>query len=590
MSARPQPATATRSTISSPSAPAFRTEADYTTDYARAVVAGTIVAGRLVRLACERHLRDLEDGAARGLVWSPAHANKAIRFFGFLKHSKGEFGGQTLQLAPWQRFIFGSVHGWRIADGPKRGLRRFKTVLSVLGKKNGKSTMCGGAGLHGLLADDEPGAEIYSVATKKDQARQVFDAAREMVRRSPLLLNRLDPLKTAIVDPASASTFKPLSADTGGADGVNPHVVIVDELHRHKTPDMLNLMAESMGARRQPLLWIITTAGDDKPGTPYANEEDYAIKVLEGTLVDDSYFAYLATLDPGDDWTDERNWIKANPNLGVSPTLEDLREQAAKAKGKPDAQASFKRLRLNIRTAAQDRAVEMSRWDALAPKADAPPADDELRGRPCIAAFDGSSKVDTSALVRLFAPRGKGEKWIVRARFWIPGENIEERGHRDRAPYAAWVKAGWIEATPGNIVDHDQIERELEAMHRLTPFEALAFDPWGVVAMMARLQGKGVPTVEFGQTIRMYAAASNEFEARLEAGDLDHGGNPVLRWQASNLHWIKDGKDNKMPHKGRSTGRIDGMSALVMAHGRAVAPSENRESVYATRGLVVIEA
>lgn len=547
-------------------------------------MAGVILAGRLVRLACERHLRDLDSAAARSLVWSPAHANHAIRFFRFLKHSKGAEGGKAIELAPWQRFIVGSVHGWLIAAGPRKGLRRFRTAMLVVAKKNGKSTMSGGLGLHGLLADNEPGAEVYAVATKKDQARQVFEPARQMVLTSPLLRDRLEPLRTAIVDPATASTFKPLSADTGGADGINPHVTIVDELHRHKTPEMLNLMGESMDARRQPILWIITTAGDDRPGTPYAQEEDYAIKILEGTLTNDSYFAYLAMLDPGDDWADEKNWIKANPNLGISVDLDALRDAASKAKGKPDALSSFKRLRLNIRTAAQDRAVDMAAWDALHPPARVKPDEAELAGRPCWAAFDGASSVDTVALIRLFEPAAPGGKWIARARFWIPADNIDARGHRDRAPYKDWARSGWIEATPGNVVDHDQIERELEELHKVTPFKALAYDPWGVVAMMSRLTAKGIPAVEFGQVIRNYAAASVEFETRLAAGDLDHGGDPVLRWQASNLHWIKDGKLNKMPHKGKSTGRIDGMSALIMAHGRAVAvPSAS--AVYEFTGL-----
>lgn len=528
--------------------------------------------GRLVRLACERHLRDIEQGAARGLVWSPAHANHAIRFFRFLKHSKGALGGQAILLGLWQCFIVGSVHGWRIAQGPERGLRRFRKALILVAKKNGKSTMCGGLGLHGLIADHEPGAEIYAVATKKDQARQVFEPARQMVLKSGVLHDRLDALKTAIVDRATASSFKPLSADTGGADGINPHVVIIDELHRHKTPDMLNLLGDSLGARRQPIMWIITTAGSDTPGTPYANEEDYAIKILEGTLTDDSYFAYLATLDDGDDWTDEKNWIKANPNLGVSPTLEDLRKRVAQAKGKPSDQSDFKRLRLNIRTAAQNRAIEMARWNSL--KAPAR-SDAELAGRKCYAGFDGSTKIDISAFVRVWAPAAKGGKWTIRGKYWIPGENIAERGHKDRAPYADWVDKKLIETTPGNVVDFQTIEDAIDEAHKAQRLEALAYDPWGTTQMMASLLGKGLPVVEFGQTLKNYAPAVKEFEALLEAGQIEHDGDPVLAWMASNLHWYKDGKDNKQPHKGNSTGRIDGMSALIMAIGRAIAADGN---------------
>jgi phage terminase large subunit-like protein len=564
------PPPATRSTGISPSAPASRTEPDAASDYARAVLAGEIVAGRLVRLACARHLRDLEEGRARGLIWSPAHANHAIRFFRFLKHSKGERGGDVLELAPWQKFIVGSVHGWLRADGPKKGARRFKTALLVIAKKNGKSTMCGGFGLHGLIGDREPGAEIYAIATKKAQAKQVFEPARQMVLKNPLLMQRLEPLQTAIVDRATASTFQPLSADTGGADGINPHVAIVDELHRHKTATMLNLMAESMDARRQPILWIITTASDDRPGTPYAQEEDYATKVLEGTFADDSYFAYLALLDKDDDWADEKNWIKANPNLGVSIAIEDLRDRANKAKGKPDALADFKRLRLNIRTAAQNRAIDMGGWAALK----APPRDAaDLAGRKCYAGFDGSTKIDISAFVRVWAPAAKGGKWTIKGKYWLPAENVAERGHRDRAPYPDWVEKKLIEPSPGNVIDFQAIEDEIEAAHKAHPFEALAYDPYGSTQMMTSLMGKGVPVFEFGQTVKNYAPATKEFEALLQAGMLEHDGDPVLAWMAANLHWWKDGKDNKQPHKGNSTGRIDGMSALIMAIGRAIAPA-----------------
>lgn len=550
------------------------------------MLSGAIVAGKYVRLACERHLRDMEQGPSRGLVWSPAHANHAIRFFRFLKHSKGEKGGEVFELSLWQKFIVGSVHGWRRASGPKKGLRRFKTAMLVIAKKNGKSTMCGGVGLHGLIGDREPGAEVYAIATKKDQAKQVFEPARQMVLKNPVLLDRLEAPQTAIVDRATASSFKPLSADTGGADGINPHVVIVDELHRHKTPVMLNLMAESMDARRQPILWIITTASDDKPGTPYAQEEAYAINVLEGTIADDSYFAYLAMLDKEDDWADEKNWIKANPNLGVSIDLESLRDRATKAKGKPDALADFKRLRLNIRTAAQNRAIDMGRWAALkAPARD--PA--ELAGRKCYAGFDGSTKIDISAFVRIWAPAAKGGKWTIRGKYWIPGENVAERGHKDRAPYADWVDKKLIDTTPGNVVDFQTIEDEIEAAHKAQRFEALAYDPWGTTQMMASLLGKGLPVVEFGQTLKNYAPAVKEFEALLEAGQIEHDGDPVLAWMASNLHWYKDGKDNKQPHKGNSTGRIDGMSALIMAIGRAVAAVDFAKPSYlAAADLVVL--
>jgi phage terminase large subunit-like protein len=563
----------TRSTRSSPSAPpAPSTDAaDRATAYARAVVAGEIATGRLVRLACERHLRDLETAAARGFVWSSWHADRAINFFRFLHHGKGAKGGNVIDLEPWQCFIVGGVFGWLRAA---TGLRRFRRATVVVAKKNGKSTMLGGIGLYGLLGDREHGAEIYTAATTKDQARQVFDAADFMVKCSPLMMNRLDRLKSAIVDRQFSSSFKPLSADSNTADGINPHMAIVDELHRHKTRAMLDLLSDSMDARSQPLLWVITTAGDDRPTTPYATEEDYAIKVLEGTLTDDTYFAYLAMLDPGDDWTDEKNWIKANPNLGVSVDLENLRSAAEKAKGTPDAQSGFKRLRLNIRTAAATRGVEMADWNALAPMR-VKPAPVEIRsGRRCWGALDAASKTDLAAWLRLYEPCDADPKWRLEARFWVPGDKLLEREKRDRARYRDWVAQGWIEATEGNLIDHEAIKRAIVEGHKESPLERLAFDPWNATMLSQAVAAEGVSIVEFPQTLRSYAAGVAEFEARLAARDLDHGGNPVLAWMASNLHWWKDGKENKMPHKGSSTGRIDGMTALLMCHALAVTPGD----------------
>lgn len=532
----------------------------------------------MVRLACKRHLADMEGGAARGLHWSVWHANRAIRFFRFLQHSKGEKGRQRIELEGWQKFIVGSVYGWLIGTGARKGRRRFRTATVVVAKKNGKSTMLGGLGLYGMLADDEPGAEIYAAATKREQARLVFDAAAFMVKVSPLMLDRLDLFKNSIVDARTASKFMPLGADSDSADGINPHMAIVDELHRHRTRDMLNLLGESMDARRQPLIWIITTAGDDRPDTPYATEEDYAIKVLEGTLEDDSYFAYLAMLDPGDDWTDETNWIKANPNLGVSVDIDNLRGRATKAKGTPDAQSTFKRLRLNIRTAAATRAVDMAVWNRLGATRVKASDDSDLAGRSCFAGLDAASKVDLAAFVRWFPPAEAGGKYMVRARFWVPGDNLLDREKRDRARYRDWVAQGWIETTEGNLIDHEAIRDAIVRDHGVTPLRSLAFDPWNATMLSQAVTARGVPVAEFPQTVRNYAAAALEFEARLAALDIDHGGNPVLAWMASNLHWYKDGKDNKMPHKKSSTGRIDGMTALLMAIGRSVSPEEESKA------------
>ena len=554
-----------------------RRSTDPVTAYALDVVGGRIPAGRLVVLACKRHLDDCEHGPARGLRWDAAAAGRAIEFFGFLRHSKGEWAGRLFLLQPWQAFIVGSVFGWLRADGT----RRFRTVYEEIPRKNGKSSALAGVGLYGLLADREPGAEIYAAATRKEQARIIFEEARRMARGSPDLSRRVGIYKNNLSIDRTASKFEPLSSDERTLDGLNPHIVLIDELHKHKSRGVLDVLDTALGARRQPLLWIITTAGDDAPESVYAQENDYAIKVLEGAVVDDNAFAYIATVDKDDRWDDPKAWAKANPNLGVSVKLDDLKRQAQKAKNSPAALVEFKRLRLNVRTAAADRAIDMETWarNSLGPFDPA-----EMHGRRCFGAVDLSSKVDISAWLKLFPPATRDERWRVVARFWVPADTVAEKSDRDRVQYQRWIDEGWIEATAGNVIDHDEIERAVLEDSRNHQIEAIAYDPWNATQMAVSLLGQGLPMFEFVQGIRSYTAPTKEFEAWLLSHRLDHGNNPVLRWMASNLAVQADKNENKMPTKKMSRGRIDGMTALIMAIGRAM--NETPPSVYEGRGVV----
>ena len=291
-------------------------------------------------------------------MWRPELAIWTIRFFGMLRHSKGEWGGRPFSLEPWQRFIVGSVYGWFRADGT----RRFRYIYLEIPRKNGKSSLLAGVGLIGLVADGEPGAEVYAAATRKDQARIIFDEAKRMVRASPELRAKIGIFKLNLSVDATASKFEPLSADERTLDGLNPHVVLIDELHKHKSRGVLDVLDTAVGARRQPLIWIITTAGDDMPETVYAQENDRAMKLLDGVYEDDASFVYIATIDRDDRWDDPAAWRKANPNIGVSVKMDDLLRQAVKAKQSPAAMVEFKRLRLNVRTASADRFIEMELW------------------------------------------------------------------------------------------------------------------------------------------------------------------------------------------------------------------------------------
>ena len=556
----------TRPVSSSRAAARSNQALDETTAYARAVIAGDVVACRLVRLACERHVRDLAEGQARGLVWRPEAAQYRLAFYPrFLRHSKGEWARRAYELSPFQKFVIGSVYGWKRADGT----RRFRYVYEELPRKNGKSTKLAGVGLDMLLCDGEPGAEIYAAATKKDQARIIFDEAKRMVATSPEMAATVARFKTNMSVDGTASKFEPLSSDERTLDGLNPHCLLIDELHKHRTRALLDVLDTALGARRQPLLWIITTAGDDSPQSVYATENDYAVKVLEGVIEDDNVFAFIATIDKDDRWDDPVAWAKANPNLGISVKLDDLERQAHKAAGSPAALAAFKRLRLNVRTSDAERAIDMLQW-AKNSRGKFDPDKLEENERRCWGGLDISTKVDITAWVRLFAPDDSGIMRVA-CRFWMPADTIEQRADRDRMPYRRWVDEGWIEATPGNVIDHAEIRAQIIADHERFELQSLGYDPWNATQLGVELVEQGVEAVEFVQGLRSYTAPTKELQALVQSCKLDHGDNPVLAVMASNLKVQRDKNLNEMPHKSASIGRIDGMCALIMAIGRMMA-------------------
>lgn len=545
-----------------------------------------------MRLACERHFRDVEFGPKRGLIWRPDLAIWHIRFFSRLRHSKGEWAGHPVDLSNWQQFVVGSAFGWLRQDGT----RRFRTVYEELPRKNGKSTKLAGVGLIGLTADGEAGAEVYAAATRKDQARIIFDEAKRMVRASPDLRHRVGVFKLNLSIDATASKFEPLSSDERTLDGLNPHVVLIDELHKHKSRGVLDVLDTALGSRRQPLLWIITTAGDDAPESVYAQENDYAVKVLEGVVPvedADTAFVFITTIDKDDRWDDPKAWAKANPNLGISVKFDDLKRQARKAKNSPGALVEFKRLRLNVRTAAADRFIDMEVWgrNTLCPADERPGVYqaqllERLKGRRFFGALDLSSKIDLSAWVKLFPPFDDNDRWHAIARFWMPGDTVTEKADRDQVQYRRWIDEGWVEATMGNVIDHEEIKAAVIEDCRSFEPASIAYDPWNATQLAVGLQGEGLPMVEFIQGIRSYTAPTKELEARLLSASLDHGDNPVMKWMASNLAVQRDKNDNMMPTKRLSRGRIDGMSGLIMAIGRSMADEEMPYSD--GRGLLVL--
>lgn len=551
---------------------------DPATRYARDVVEGRVVAGRLVRLAAARHLSDLDTGRDRGLRWDPAAAGRVVEFFRrFLRHSKGEWAGQPLDLAPWQEFRLGSVFGWKRADG----LRRFRVAHHEVARRNGKSTEAAGVGLYMLDADGEPGAEVYSGATMRPQARIVWDEAARMVRRHPALRRRIVVLQANMSVEETASRFVPLSADEDTLDGLNVHCAIIDELHAHRTRAVWDALDTGTGSRRSPLLWAITTAGYNQAGVCYENRA-YCVDVLEGRVSDDSWFAYIATLDDPDAWQDEAAWPMANPNLGASVKLADLRQMAAKARASPAAVNSFLTKRLNIWTQQHTRWLSLDTWDE---NGGGPVNPVSLAGRRCYGGLDLSSVSDLTAFVLLF-PRDDPETCDVLARFWCPAAQLANPANRYRDQYAAWAREGHLTVTPGDAVDYafvrEAILRDAATYHVVDMNIDRLFQAHQLAAELA---DEGLTVVGMGQGFLSMAAPVRELERRLLLRKVRHGGNPVLRWMAGNVTMRLDPAGNAKPDKATSQGKIDGIVALVMALDRAMRHAgPARRSIYEDPG------
>jgi phage terminase large subunit-like protein len=548
-------------------------------EYVRDVLSGDQVACRWVRLACERHIRDLEEGEERGLWFDEEKARQAIAFFRLLKHSKGEWAGRPLELEPWQQFVAAMMIGWRREDGT----RRFRTAYLEVARKNGKTTFAAGLGLYLMLADDEPGAEVYSVATKRDQARLSHGEATRMAKSSPAIRRMVNVYRDNIHIVDTASKFEPLGADADTMDGLNVHAALVDEVHAHKTRTVWDVIETATGARRQPLMLAITTSGYNRQTLCWQLHE-YTQQVLDGVIEDDSWFGAIYTLDEDDDWEDEALWPKANPNLGVSKKWDDMRRKAQRAKEMPAALNAFQRLELDIWTQAETKWIPIEHWQACGGSVDG----EGLRGRICYGGLDLSTNTDLSAFVLVFPPQHDGDEYQVIPRFWLPEEAMIERSRRDRVPYDVWVRQGLITATPGNVIDYAWILHQIDLDAQAYDIREVAFDRWGATKIATELMERGGDDwmVQFGQGYVSMSPAMREMERLILEHKLAHGNNAVLTWMANNLVVRVDPAGNIKPDKEKSIERIDGMVALVMALDRALRHEPPKRSVYESRGLV----
>ena len=562
--------------------------------YARAVVAGRILTGRPVRLACQRHLSDLK---RKDLDWRPDRALLAIEFFRDMLVLED---GSPFELQPFQAFIVGSIFGWYNAEG----FRRFRSAYVETGKGSGKTPLAAGIGLYGLVADGEPAPEVYSAATTQDQASIAWKDAKRMVEDSAELRELIEVQTGALSVPRQHAVFRALSSENRGLDGKRPHIGIVDEFHEHPT----NIVAEKMRAgakrRRNHLTFIITNSGYDRT-SPCWKYHQYALEILDGLKVADAFFAYVCALDlckacqakggraaeckACDDWRDERVWPKSNPGLGTILPSSYLREQVTEAVGMPAKENIVRRLNFCEWTEQFQRWLSMDAWQRCGVPFDL----DVVRKLRCIAGLDMASRSDFAAFVKLFGPDDEDVYFVV-PRFWLPRSSVEPatstRTEADRLLLADWAARGLITLTDGDTTDYDQVEAAILADAAEFDIREVAFDPHDVTQLVIHLQdalGED-RVIAFPQTMAAMSPPAKELEKRVKDESIRHGGHPVLAWMASNTT-IRHGPNQMIkPDKDRSPEKIDGITALCEALGRAIVRPEEAPSIYETRGVVVV--
>lgn len=551
--------------------------------YAQAVVCRKVPAGTYHRLACARHLQDRRRERQRDrtfpYVFDLRVADRFFRFAALLRHYKGEWAGRPITLEAHQRFRLGSILGWRHRE---TRLRRFRTAYNEIPRKNGKSLEAAIVALYVTFFDAEPGAEGYTIATKREQAKIVWNDAKRLTEASGLggparFHRRLTVLAANLHRERAAQKLEPLGADKDSTDGLNPHLIVVDEFHAHKDRGLIDVMETATGARRQPLNFQITTAGAD-PLSPCGEQHDYACKILDGVLQDETFFAFIAHADLDDDPFDEQTWRKANPNYGVSVKVADLQALAAKASAMPAAANAFKQKRLNLWVHAESPWLSLEGWRrGQTHWTSSPWAPRDLDGEACFIGVDLSSKIDLSAVVLLFPPTETRPRWRLVVRCLTPADTLEERAKRDRAPYGLWVEQGYLRTNPGNRIDQEVLEEWVREAAQQYTVQQVGVDPWNGAQLVSHLMGEGIEVVEIPQNTAQLSAPAKDFEADVLDGLVDAAGNPLMEWCVSNAVVTRDQADNIFPTKKRSRGRIDPVVAAVLARKLAMTPSDEAD-------------
>jgi phage terminase large subunit-like protein len=497
-----------------------------------------------------------------GPAFSAERAARAVRFIENLTHTKDKWAGRSFALRPWQRSIIEELFGRMRTDDP--GRRAYRTCYVEIPRKNGKSELAAALALYGLLGDGIIGAEVYSAAADRDQAALVFNAAAQMVRNDPVLSQRLKILDSQkrIVDYKTGSFYRAISAEAYSKHGFNASLLIYDELHAAPNRDLWDVLTTSMGARHEPLVVAITTAGYDRHSICY-EQHDYAIKVRDGVVEDATFFPVIYAAPDDADWTDEAVWKAANPALEDFRDIEEMRALAHKAREIPALQNTFRRLYLCQWTEQAERWIDMAAWDACAGPDDWRALRERMRGRRCLGGLDLSIKWDLSALA-LFFEDGDGGSVVVPF-FWVPAEDARKRSRNDRVPYEQWIAEGLLTATPGASVDQGFIRSDINRLAQTYGLAEMAFDGWNASKLLGELQGDGLRVVEMKQGFKDMSEAAKHLSALVTNRTIRHGGHPILRWMASNMVVKQNAEGYLAPDKAKATARIDGIVALMMA-------------------------
>ena len=510
-------------------------------------------------------------------------ADYAVMFIESLCHTKGTWAGKPFELIDWQEQIIRDLFGILKPNG----YRQFNTAYVEIPKKMGKSELAAAVALLLTCGDGEERAEVYGCAADRQQAAIVFDVAADMVRMCPALSRRVKILasqKRIIYKPTN-SFYQVLSAEAYSKHGFNIHGVVFDELHTQPNRKLFDVMTKGSGdARMQPLYFLITTAGTDTHSICYETHQK-AKDILEGRKIDPTFYPVIYGADESEDWTDPKVWRKANPSLGITVGIDKVRAACESARQNPGEENAFRQLRLNQWVKQAVRWMPMEKWDACAFAVN----EDDLEGRVCYGGLDLSSTTDITAFVLVFPPTDEDDRYVVLPYFWIPEDSMDLRVRRDHVPYEVWERQGYLMTTEGNVVHYGYIEKFIERLGEKFNIREIAFDRWGAIQMVQNLEGMGFTVVPFGQGFKDMSPPTKELMKLVLEKRIAHGGHPVLRWMMDNIYIRTDPAGNIKADKERSTEKIDGAVATIMALDRAIrCGNVSTASVYDDRGILFI--